>query len=43
MSYGFEFTAVPELASWALMIGGLGLAGLRLRRAQRDGLRMVPA
>lgn len=43
VSYGFEFTAVPEPASWALMVAGFGLAGLGLRRAQRDGLRIVPA
>jgi hypothetical protein len=27
-----KFTAVPEPASWMLMIGGLGLAGAALRR-----------
>ena len=28
------FTAVPELATWAMMVGGLGLVGLALRRRQ---------
>jgi hypothetical protein len=34
-----RITAVPEPASWALMIGGFGLAGAALRRQRRDGLR----
>ncbi|THD57392.1 MAG: PEP-CTERM sorting domain-containing protein [Phenylobacterium sp.] len=28
----FNAAAVPEPASWALMIGGLGMAGATLRR-----------
>ena len=31
-SYNFEVAAVPEPASWALMIGGFGLAGAMVRR-----------
>ena len=30
--------AVPEPASWALMVGGFGLAGLALRRPRRTAL-----
>ncbi|MDB5424122.1 MAG: hypothetical protein JWQ29_1538 [Phenylobacterium sp.] len=33
-----RITAVPEPASWALMIGGFGLTGAGLRRRQRGGL-----
>jgi len=28
--------AVPEPASWALMAGGFGLAGVAMRRRQRE-------
>lgn len=31
--------AVPEPASWAMMVGGFGLAGLAMRRRQRTALR----
>jgi hypothetical protein len=34
----FSLTAVPEPASWALMIGGFGLTGAVLRRRRRGGL-----
>ena len=36
---GVSLRAVPEPASWALMIGGVGLAGTALRRARRTGRR----
>jgi hypothetical protein len=35
----FNMAAVPEPASWALMIGGLGLVGVALRR--RNALTLV--
>jgi hypothetical protein len=42
VSYSLDFTAVPEPASWALMIGGFGLIGLAQRRRRQGaavGLR----
>jgi hypothetical protein len=33
--------AVPEPASWAMMIAGFGLAGVALRRRQRVGVRFA--
>jgi hypothetical protein len=35
-SIEYEVTAVPEPASWALMIGGFGLAGAALRSRRRQ-------
>jgi hypothetical protein len=35
--------AVPEPATWAMMIGGFGLAGATLRRRRRDGARLATA
>lgn len=39
----FGVAGVPEPASWALMIGGLGLAGAMLRSRRRLGLAERPA
>ncbi|MEG3123285.1 esterase-like activity of phytase family protein [Sphingomonas sp. GB1N7] len=36
---GFATTAVPEPASWAMMIGGFGLVGGAMRRRQRTTVR----
>lgn len=38
LSGRLDLPAVPEPASWALMIGGLGLAGTALRRRARPGV-----
>lgn len=38
ITYTAAPTAVPEPASWALMITGFGLAGATLRRRGREGL-----
>lgn len=35
----YQFAAVPEPASWLLWIGGLGVAGLVLRRRRADPYR----
>jgi hypothetical protein len=35
---GLSVTAVPEPATWALMIGGFGMAGALLRRQRRSAL-----
>ncbi len=39
VSGGLHVTAVPEPAGWALMIGGVSLLGLVLRRRRMTGLR----
>ncbi len=36
-------SAAPEPGTWALMIGGIGLAGLALRRRRREGRAFAPA
>ena len=36
-------SSAPEPASWALMIGGAGLAGAMLRYRRRAGLKVNPA
>jgi hypothetical protein len=38
-SYPFDVAAVPEPASWALMIGGFGLVGAQMRRRVRFAAR----
>jgi hypothetical protein len=47
VSYAFDFSAaaIPEPASWALMVAGFAIAGAGVRgaRSQREGLRIVPA
>ncbi|HVQ29526.1 MAG TPA: PEPxxWA-CTERM sorting domain-containing protein, partial [Vicinamibacteria bacterium] len=37
LTQSFVFASAPEPMTWALMIGGLGLTGVVLRRQRRAG------
>jgi hypothetical protein len=41
VTFGAEVAAVPEPASWAMMIGGVGMAGGALRRQRRTAVSKV--
>jgi hypothetical protein len=40
-SMAFSISAVPEPATWAMMIGGFGVAGIALRRRRRVAVRFA--
>lgn len=41
VAYTYTVTAIPEPATWAMLIAGFGLAGAALRGAQRRKLRAL--